>query len=121
MRLLVELVDDFLLVTFLVLIVIIALADSSTHAPASVTADVLLGHPFELVKLAIQLGESPLRHRTFVEHGLELERGRLEPPEDGVAGIANALERRFGRKTGENRPGLGVNIAATSDENDGLR
>ena len=120
-RLLVELVDDFLFVPFLVLVVALTLADSSTRAPVSVTADVLLGRPFELVELAIQLGECPLRRRTFVEHGLELERGRLEPPEDSVAGITNALERRFGRETGENRPGLGVDIAATSDESGGLR
>ena len=62
-----------------------------------------------------------MRRRTFVEHSLELERGRLEPPEDGVAGIVNALERRFGRKAGEDRPGLGVDIAATSDESGSLR
>ena len=121
MRLLVELVDDFLLVTFLVLVVIFALANSSTRAPTSVTADVLLGCPFELVEFPIQLSESPLHRRTFVEHGLELERGRLEPPENGVAGITNALERRFGRETGENRSGLGVDIAATSDDVGGLR
>ena len=119
-RLLVEFVDDFLFVAFLVLVVF-ALADPTTRAPDSVAADVLLSRPLELVKLSIQLGECPLRRRTFVEHGLELERGRLEPPENGVAGITNALERRFGRETGENRSGLGVDIAATSDESGGLR
>ena len=119
MRLLIELIDDFLFVPFFVLVAL-ALADSSTHAPVSITTDVLLGRPFELVELAIQLGESPLRRRTFVKHGLELECRRLEPPEDGVVGIANALERRFGRKTGENHPGLGFDIAATSDESGGL-
>ena len=78
MQLLVELVDDFLLV-------IVALANSSTRAPASVAADVHLGRPLELVELAIQLEECILCRRTFVQHGLELERGRLELPEDGVA------------------------------------
>ena len=119
MRLLVELVDDFLFVPFFVLVIALALTDSSTRTPGS--TNILLGRPFELVELAIQLSERPLRRCTFVKHGLELERRHLEPPEDGVVGIAKALERRFGHKIGENCPGLGVDIAATSDESGGLR
>jgi hypothetical protein len=62
-----------------------------------------------------------LRRRAFIENRLKLERGCFESPEDRVAAVANALESCLRWETGENRPGLGVDIAATSDESGGLR
>lgn len=120
MRLLVELVDDFLLLTFLVFIFAFALADASTRTPVSDTASILLGRPFKLVELAIQLGARPLHCRTFVEHRFELEHGHLESPEDRVTGIANALKSHLWRETVEDGPGLSVDIAITAEDVGGL-
>ena len=119
MRLLVELVDDFLLLTLLIFI--IALADITTRAPDSVAADVLFGRPLELVQLVIQHEERPWSRCALVKHRLELECGCLEPPKDRVAGITNALESRLWRETGENRPRLGIDVALTPDDVGGLR
>ena len=73
MRLLVKLIDNFLLLTFLVFVVSFALADAPTHAPVSDTASVFLGHLVELIELTIQPGKCPLRRLAFVEHRFELK------------------------------------------------
>ena len=91
------------------------------RSPHSVAADVLLSRPLELVKLAIQLGERPLRRRAFVEHRLKFERRCFESPEDHVAAVANALESRHRREAVKDRPGLGVEVALTPDDVGGLR
>lgn len=119
MRLLVVLVDYFLFVPFFILVIALALADSSTCTPGS--TDIFLGCPFELIELAIQLGECPLRRCPFVEHGLDLEGRGLELPEDHIVGITDALESCLQQETGENRLGLGVDIAIALDKVGGLR